>query len=246
MRLEHQIRVILVMVLIISASYTQSLLSFVGEWDGTESLTSPIENYDGQDVDLNIAKGGDREGFLIFTSSSDMIYNNEVGWAYHYFTFDKATYQVIFMRRFVTPLGVLGSQELVYDILAWDVENLIIEYISEDQETMHEMRIGRAMLGTVEPQVPLKASLFPNYPNPFNPVTTIAVDLHKDSNGTLDVFDLQGHYVRTLHDGVFRSGVQSFKWDGTDHIDRSVSSGTYIYRLSIDEHIYSRKMVLLK
>ena len=42
MRLEHQIRVILVMVLVISASYTQSLLSFVGEWDGTESLTSPI------------------------------------------------------------------------------------------------------------------------------------------------------------------------------------------------------------
>jgi hypothetical protein len=175
-----------------------------------------------------------------------MIYNNQVGWAYHYFTFDKATYQVIFMRRFVTPLGVLGSQELVYDILAWDVENLIIEYISEDQETMHEMRIGRAMLGTVEPQVPLKASLFPNYPNPFNPVTTIAVDLHKDSNGTLDVFDLQGHYVRTLHDGVFHSGVQLFRWDGTDQIDRSVSSGTYIYRLSIDEHIYSRKMVLLK
>ena len=73
MRLEHQIRVILVMVLIMSASYTQSLLSFVDEWDGTESLISPIENYDGQDVNLNIAKGGDREGFLIFTSSSDMI-----------------------------------------------------------------------------------------------------------------------------------------------------------------------------
>ena len=245
-RLERKTRFILVMVLVMSAAYTQSLLSFVGEWDGTESLTSPIENYNGLDMDLNLEKGGDREGFLVFTSSSDVIYNNEVGWAYHYFTFDKTTYQVIFMRRFVTPLGVLGSQELVYDILAWDVENLIIEYISEDQETMHEMRIGRAMLGTVEPQVPLKASLFPNYPNPFNPVTTIAVDLHKDSNGTLDVFDLQGHYVRTLHDGVFQSGVQLFRWDGTDHIDRSVSSGTYIYRLSIDEHIYSRKMVLLK
>ena len=246
MKLKRLIRSVFVMTWVVSSAYTQSLMSFVAEWEGTESLTSPIENYDGQNMDLSIQKGGNREGFLIFTSSSDVIYNNEVSWAYHYFTFDKATYQVIFMRRFVTPLGVLGSQELVYDILAWDVENLIIEYISEDQETMHEMRIGRAMLGTVEPQVPLKASLFPNYPNPFNPVTTIAVDLHKDSNGTLNVFDLQGHYVRTLHDGVFHSGVQLFRWDGTDHIDRSVSSGTYIYRLSIDEHIYSRKMVLLK
>ena len=245
-RLERKTRLILVMVLVMSAAYTQSLLSFVGEWDGTESLTSPIENYNGLDMDLNLEKGGDREGFLVFTSSSDVIYNNEVGWAYHYFTFDKNTYQVIFMRRFVTPLGVLGSQELVYDILAWDVDNLIIEYISDDQETIHEMRLNRSMLGTINPQIPVKVSLYPNYPNPFNPKTTIAVDVHKDSKGTLDIFNLQGQYVKTLYDGMFETGIQLFKWDGTDYINRSVSAGTYIYCLSIENDIFSRKMVLLK
>ena len=245
-RLERKTRFILVIVLVMSAAYTQSLLSFVGEWDGTESLTSPIENHNGLDMDLNLEKGGDREGFLVFTSSSDVIYNNEVGWAYHYFTFDKNTYQVIFMRRFVTPLGVLGSQELVYDILAWDVDNLIIEYISDDQETIHEMRLNRSMLGTINPQIPVKVSLYPNYPNPFNPKTTIVVDVHKDSKGTLDIFNLQGQYVKTLYDGMFETGIQLFKWDGTDYINRSVSAGTYIYCLSIENDIFSRKMVLLK
>ncbi|SVA58606.1 uncharacterized protein METZ01_LOCUS111460 [marine metagenome] len=246
MKLERQIRFLLVMAWVVSSAYTQSLFSFVGEWDGTETLASPVDNYESQDMDLSIEKGGIREGFLIFTSSSDVIYNNDVGWAYHYFTFDKNTYQVIFMRRFVTPLGVLGSQELVYDILAWDVDNLIIEYISDDQETIHEMRLNRSMLGTINPQIPVKVSLYPNYPNPFNPKTTIAVDVHKDSKGTLDIFNLQGQYVKTLYDGMFETGIQLFKWDGTDYINRSVSAGTYIYCLSIENDIFSRKMVLLK
>ena len=246
MKLKRLIRSVFVMTWVVSSAYTQSLMSFVAEWEGTESLTSPIENYDGQNMDLSIQKGGNREGFLIFTSSSDVIYNNEVSWAYHYFTFDKDTYQVIFLRRFVTPLGLLGSQELTYDILAWDIDNLIIEYVSDNQETVHEMRLNRSMLGIIEPQIPVQVSLYPNYPNPFNPSTTIAVNVQKDADGTLAVFNLQGQYVKTLFDGMFQAGIQLFEWDGTDHIDRSVNTGTYIYRLSIGKDIFSRKMVLLK
>ena len=72
------------------------------------------------------------------------------------------------------------------------------------------------------------------------------MNVQKDADGTLAVFNLQGQYVKTLFDGMFQAGIQLFVWDGTDHIDRSVNTGTYIYRLSIGKDIFSRKMVLLK
>ena len=47
----------------------QSIMEFIGEWTGTESLFSQVETYDSKDILVNIADGGDRGGFLIYESS---------------------------------------------------------------------------------------------------------------------------------------------------------------------------------
>ena len=95
----------------------------------------------------------------------------------------------------------------------------------------------------------MKPELFllkPNYPNPFNPATTITVESEYESIGNLSIFNLQGHWVKTLHSGSFYPGQSTYRWYGIDHMGDPVSSGTYFYRLRINGRDISRKMVLFK
>ena len=70
------------------------------------------------------------------------------------------------------------------------------------------------------------------HPNPFNPSTTIAFALAKADNARLDVYTVDGRYVRTLVDKGLGAGPHTATWDGTDHSGRSVASGAYFYRLT--------------
>ncbi|SUZ56053.1 uncharacterized protein METZ01_LOCUS8907 [marine metagenome] len=223
----------------------QSIMEFIGEWTGTESLFSQVETYDSKDILVNIADGGDREGFLIYESSSTVIYNEELSWAYHYFSYDKDEIQVLFLRRFITPIGVLGSQELRYSILEWTGNSMVLNHVSHDGDLTHKMTLNRAALD-VDHMQPGLLSLKANYPNPFNPVTTITVESENESFGDLSIFNLQGQWVRTLYSGSFHPGQSTYRWHGIDHRGNPVSSGTYLYRLRVNGRVISRKMVLFK
>jgi purine nucleosidase len=80
-----------------------------------------------------------------------------------------------------------------------------------------------------------------NYPNPFNPVTTIHYSIPTDSHVKIDIFDITGHNLKNLVDKNTRAGVYSILFDGTD-----VSSGVYFYCLSTGKYQITRKMVLIK
>jgi hypothetical protein len=117
-----------------------------------------------------------------------------------------------------------------------------------------------------------------NYPNPFNPSTTIMFTLsnsltpvhpplHPSQEGNvfwltptpnpsqegnkggvnvvINVYNIRGQFVRTLVDGVFEGGQHSVIWNGDDQYGNSVSSGIYFYRITTDEYITTRKMLLL-
>ncbi|NOX89474.1 MAG: T9SS type A sorting domain-containing protein [Calditrichaeota bacterium] len=91
-------------------------------------------------------------------------------------------------------------------------------------------------------------ALIGNYPNPFNPSTTIMFTLEKKGPVTLEVFNSIGQKVRTLYkDAVLEPGqVHRVVWDGTNDQLRGVSSGMYVYRLRAGEHRALRKMLLLR
>jgi hypothetical protein len=80
-----------------------------------------------------------------------------------------------------------------------------------------------------------------NYPNPFNPSTTIEFSLAAPSHVELTVFNVLGQEVTTLANGQYQAGVQSIVWDANE-----VSSGVYFYRLTTDNKVETRKMMLLK
>jgi hypothetical protein len=88
--------------------------------------------------------------------------------------------------------------------------------------------------------------LEPNFPNPFNPSTSIRYEVAASGRATLRVYDVSGRLVRTLVDRVHPAGVFEARWDGHNHAGQPVSSGVYFYQLKATGFEQTRKMVLLK
>jgi len=85
-----------------------------------------------------------------------------------------------------------------------------------------------------------------NYPNPFNPQTQFEFSLPHASHVKVEVFNVLGQRVTTLVDKRLPAGSYRVTWDGKDYVGQEVSSGVYLYRLTADEFVQSRKMLLLK
>lgn len=88
-----------------------------------------------------------------------------------------------------------------------------------------------------------------NYPNPFNPVTTIPFEIAPAQDGAtvrLEVLDLRGRVVRTLVTGSHEAGPHQAVFDGLDTTGRSLPSGSYLARLRVGATETSRMMTLVK
>ena len=89
-------------------------------------------------------------------------------------------------------------------------------------------------------------ALHNNYPNPFNPVTTVRFDMPEQAEVRLIVYDIMGREVAQLMSGLLSAGYHKVVWAGLDAFGRPVPSGTYIARLVTPDYTKSIKMVLLK
>jgi len=94
--------------------------------------------------------------------------------------------------------------------------------------------------------VPLVTGLVGNYPNPFNPETTISFTLAKQGLVEIDVYNIKGERVRGLVNGLVSAGNHQVIWDGADDMGRVAGSGMYFYRLKAGGVVATRKMLLLK
>jgi len=94
--------------------------------------------------------------------------------------------------------------------------------------------------------VPAEFELGQNYPNPFNPSTTISFALPKAGEISLNIYNLRGQLVATLHDGAIAAGRHQMVWDGKDTRGANVASGIYVYRLEADGFVATKKLTLLK
>ena len=99
--------------------------------------------------------------------------------------------------------------------------------------------------------IPNEYSLEQNFPNPFNPNTTIKFSVPTSANVKLTVYNILGETVRVLFDKEFQSGNYNVIWNADDQTGRKVSSGVYFYELKAvsdkgSDFNQIRKMVLLK
>jgi hypothetical protein len=90
-------------------------------------------------------------------------------------------------------------------------------------------------------ETPATVALEENYPNPFNPSTTIKYDLPTDEHVSLKVYDALGREVRTLVDGFVKAGYQQVSFDASEF-----ASGVYFYRLQVGDFVSMKKMMLMK
>ncbi len=89
-------------------------------------------------------------------------------------------------------------------------------------------------------------TLYSNYPNPFNPMTTIRYDLPCVSHVKLEIYDVAGRRLKTLIDGMQEKGPQTVSWDGTDNRGNSLASGVYFCRITAGKESCSRKLLMLR
>ncbi len=97
-----------------------------------------------------------------------------------------------------------------------------------------------------ERAIPTEFGLSQNFPNPFNPMTTIEIALPRTSGATLTIYNLMGQMIREFHYSSLPAGYYNFEWDACNQTGTRVGSGIYIYTLTAGDFTQTRKMILMR
>ncbi len=94
--------------------------------------------------------------------------------------------------------------------------------------------------------IPTVLDLQDNFPNPFNPTTTIRFDVPQQGQVLLEVFDVHGRLVSSLLNETRPAGYHTVVWDGLDNVGARVASGVYFYRVEAGNFSETKRMTLIK
>jgi len=117
--------------------------------------------------------------------------------------------------------------------------------ISGDNRLIYVNRYDN-YLSTESEKIPTEFALHENYPNPFNPSTTLRFDLPEVSNVILTIYNMLGQKVKTFNMQSTPAGYHALKWNATNDYGDPVGAGVYLYQLQSKDFVKTRKMVLLK
>ena len=92
----------------------------------------------------------------------------------------------------------------------------------------------------------IQSDVYFNYPNPFNPVTTLPYDLPEQATVNIIIYDMLVRQVTSLINQTREAGFKSVIWNATNDYGKPVSAGVYLYQIHAGEFVQTRKMVLLK
>lgn len=121
-------------------------------------------------------------------------------------------------------------------------EQTLSDFSEDDRFFVHITPPNRKVVDEpVEADVPRELELHQNFPNPFNPETTISFYLPESEEIRLSVFNIVGQPVAVIAEGTLSAGEHQFEWDATDK-----PSGMYIYQLEVGKSVMTRKMTLVK
>jgi hypothetical protein len=135
-------------------------------------------------------------------------------------------FSFMYVREVVATVPLMRNQ-VVRNVVAW-MENAVNSDITEVDE------------------VPKVNTLSQNFPNPFNPTTTIKFGLRSKSNVSIKIYDVAGRLVKTLVNEMREAGRYEVTWDGTNNHNSTVASGVYFYKMNTKEFEQTKKMVLLR
>lgn len=139
---------------------------------------------------------------------------------------------------------VMDIDSTQLDLTFLDDNGTVLDYFTMIKGT------GVVGISTRDGRIPQNMTLYPNYPNPFNPGTTIRFDISPTANDfttvRLDIVDIGGRIVSTLVDEPLSAGSYAVEWDGTNQNGQAVPSGVYFYRLINEGVVQTRKLTLVR
>ncbi len=142
---------------------------------------------------------------------------------------------------FVVVFSLLIAETMIINLNNGDV----IEF---DLEEIEEITFGPDVsveeMVEIISKIPIK--FIKNYPNPFNPKTTIMFDIGIAGKVRVEIFNVKGQKVKTLINEKMEVGKHSVIWEGRDRDNKSVSSGMYFYKISVNGDQRISKMIMLK
>lgn len=149
----------------------------------------------------------------------------------------------------VVAAGVTATSGAVVELIFTRIESLSdIGEIALNDPVLDEVRLSGSvpLMGLSNQMIPGTFYLGDNYPNPFNPTTTISFGLPITSEIQIDIFNVLGQRIRTLISSRYDIGHHTVTWNGTDDSHSPVASGIYFYRLQAGDLTMNKKMVLMK
>lgn len=154
-----------------------------------------------------------------------------------------------------------GTDILLFNTNIWNEQSLV-EYIinlvsdhvadglidpatiDESYQRIQELKAERIPVSseriTGTGEMPVRFEIR-NYPNPFNPSTTITLSLLKSANASVSVYNILGQQIQSIHEGPLHQGVHSFRFDGS-----RLSSGTYFVVVKSGSRVFTHPMMLIK
>ena len=94
--------------------------------------------------------------------------------------------------------------------------------------------------------LPVVNELLGNYPNPFNPETTIRFNVSEPGSILIEIYNVRGQRIRTLLNKHIDAGEHSIIWNGQDENGREVGSGIYLYIMRMEDFSQTQRMILMK
>jgi len=137
----------------------------------------------------------------------------------------------------------------VNDSYEWELINESDKGVSCSGTQIIELHSGMnrfTLKKTDSPLFPEVPTLYPAYPNPFNPVTKITYSLSEKSYINLSIYDMTGRLVKNLVSGSVEPGIHHFRWDGTNTGGGKVSSGIYLCKINDGSTASFIKLILMK
>jgi hypothetical protein len=104
---------------------------------------------------------------------------------------------------------------------------------------------GQQLNNDIKELIPDRLSLHSNFPNPFNPITTLRYDLPQSGMVNITIHNVKGELVKTLVNSYQNAGFKSILWNATNDRNKPVSAGIYLYTIQTQEAMQTKKMILL-
>jgi hypothetical protein len=249
----------------IAVTFTGDVMSLNPDpgWTGGEIISIIAENSSGvastdavnvivnPDYDNTAAyMGGSYDGFDFATGTASAFYTLS-GVVVDSVTIERIAGALITVGEFETTTNLTGEYSIIlesgnYNITcsAEDYNSHIVTDYLLDSDSVLNFQLSSSVAS--DDIFGLVTELRSNYPNPFNPETTIHYSVAQKLPVTLEIFNLKGQKIRTLVREVKEAGNYSVIWDGRDVYSRQAASGIYLYKMTSGGFVNTRKMILMK